>query len=68
MMAQSVTIDGVVYSVDGDHAYVSGNNGVGDTVVVLGTVTINEVEYPVTKIGISAFENCQDIIVCIQII
>ena len=58
MMAQSVTIDGVVYSVDGDHAYVSGNSGVGDTVVILSSVTINDVEYPVTEIGRRAFYHC----------
>ena len=58
MMAQSVTIDGVVYSLDGDHAYVSGNSGVGDTVVVLGTVMIDSIEYPVTEIGYHAFSSC----------
>ena len=62
MMAQSVTIDGVVYSVDGDHAYVSGNSGVGDTVVVLGTVMIDSIEYPVTEIGNQAFYNCSSIL------
>ena len=61
-MAQSVTIGGVVYTVDGDHAYVSGNSGVGDTVVVLGTVTIDSVEYSVTEIGNQAFYSCQSIL------
>ena len=61
-MAQSVTIDGVVYSVSGDHAYVSGNSGVGETVNVLGTVTINEVEYPVTAIGDNAFNGQTEIL------
>ena len=61
-MAQSVTIGGVVYTVDGDHAYVSGNSGVGDTVVVLGTVTIDSVEYSVTEIGNQAFYNKTNIV------
>ena len=56
-MAQSVTIGGVIYTVSGDHAYVSGNDGVGDTIVVLGTVTINDVEYPVTEIVANAFSD-----------
>ncbi len=54
-MAQSVTIDGVVYTVDGDHAYVSGNDGTVANVTVLDKVTINDVEYQVTRIGDSAF-------------
>ncbi len=61
-MAQSVTIDGVVYSVNGDHAYVSGNDGTVTDVVVLGTVTINDVEYPVTEIGNRAFEACNTLL------
>ena len=55
--AQSVTIDGVVYSVSGDYAYVSGNNGVSGDVVILGSVTIEGVSYPVKKIGVNAFYN-----------
>ena len=61
-MAQSVTIDGVVYSVSGDHAVVSGTDGVGQNVVVLATVEIDSVEYPVTAIGDNAFKGCTEIL------
>ena len=56
-MSQSVTIDGVVYRVSGDHAVVSGTDGVGDSVVVRSTIPCNEVWYPVTEIGANAFKN-----------
>ena len=56
-MAQSVTIGGVIYTVSGDHAYVSGNDGTVTDVVILGAVTINDVEYLVTEIVANAFSD-----------
>ena len=61
-MAQSVTVDGVVYTLNGDQAYVSGNSGVGETVNVLATVTIDSVDYSVTAIGDNAFKGCTEIL------
>lgn len=57
-MAQSVTIDGVVYSVNGDHAYVSGNDGTVTDVIIPDVVNISGQDYPVTEIGTNAFMYC----------
>ena len=46
---------GVQYTIDGSVAYVSGNQGASGAIVIPASVTINETNYPVTRIGYQAF-------------
>lgn len=56
-LAQTATIDGVIYTVYGDSVHVTGNDGSVTEVNIPATVTINSVEYPVRVIGNQAFMN-----------
>lgn len=54
-LAQTASIDGVIYTVYGDSVHVTGNDGSVTEVNIPATVTINSVEYPVRVIGDDAF-------------
>lgn len=61
-LAQTVTIDGVKYTVYGDSVHVTGHDGSVTEVNIPATVTINSVEYPVRVIGQGAFSSAENII------
>lgn len=54
----SITIDNIVYTLVSGNVYVTGFTGFPTNVNILSNVTINSVNYNVTKINNSAFNNC----------
>lgn len=59
VMAQDFEADGIYYSIDHGNAMVtSGQISYSGDVVIPAVVTDNDIVYPVTSIGHSAFRNC----------
>jgi hypothetical protein len=55
---QSVVIDDLEYTKNGNQASVATNSNTITDAIILGSVTINAVKYPVTTIEANAFKNC----------
>lgn len=60
IQAQTVTVDGINYSLNADTktASVTKSNVTGD-IVIPEKITVDGVEYPVTSIGSNAFQDCK---------
>ena len=63
LRAQTVTLDGITYTIhtDGQTASVSGYEGSPVDIVIPATVAYDGADYPVTSIGSSAFEYCRSL-------
>ena len=55
---EPTSIEHFTYTTDGTNLTITGYTGTDTEVVISGTYTIDGVEYTVTNIGESAFENC----------
>lgn len=60
--AYDFQVDGIYYELNGEGAtVVSGDDNYSGNVVIPSTVNYLEIDYPVTAIGIRAFENCMNL-------
>ena len=55
--AQDFTQDGVNYFIEGDAAYVGSSPDATGAITILDKITVSGKQYPVTKVGSSAFSN-----------
>ena len=53
--AQDFTKDGVNYYIEGNEAYVGESTGATGAITILDKITVSGKQYPVTKVGASAF-------------
>lgn len=61
--AQDYTENNINYYIDGDEAYVGESHNATGDITILDKITVNDVDYPVTRIGVNSFygENSENI-------